>query len=172
MSTFTTDWSAEQIGSTAEHTGGTAEQDTPVTLVAVVGFDGSDPSKRALQAATRLLVGRKGRIEVVWVAHLSSAESLSSDAVVEVERGFNDIERDLSQATRTLMGGEQRWSFGRRDGMVAHELLEVATPYVERHDGSQVVLVVGASSHRYHQVMGSVPTSLVRHAKVPVLVVP
>jgi nucleotide-binding universal stress UspA family protein len=125
-----------------------------------------------LQAARRLLAGRVGRIEVVWVAYLNSTASLSADAAVEVERGFDDIERELSGETRTLMGREQRWGFARRDGGVPQELLEVATPYVERHDGSEVMLVVGGSSHRYHHVMGSVPASLVRHAKVPVLVVP
>ena len=39
----------------------------------VVGYDGSPPATRALDAAVRLLQGRPGRIEVVWVAHLSSA---------------------------------------------------------------------------------------------------
>jgi nucleotide-binding universal stress UspA family protein len=161
MSTFTTDWSAEQ-------TSGTAEPDQAVRLVAVVGFDGSEPSKRALQTARRLLLGRQGRIEVVWVAHLSSAASLSADAVVEVERGFDDIERFLSRDVRTLMGSEQRWGFERHDGMVAQDLVDVAMHQVGHEDGAEVVLVVGASSHRYHQVMGSVPTALVRHAKVPV----
>jgi nucleotide-binding universal stress UspA family protein len=168
MSTFTTDWSAERSSGTA----GQSDPDQAVKLVAVVGFDGSDPSKRALQAATRLLAGRRGRIEVVWVAHLSSAAALSADAMVEVERGFDDIERDLSAAVRGLMGSEQRWGFERHDGAVAQELVDVVVHQCDRHDGSEVVLVVGASSHRYHQVMGSVPTALVRHAKVPVLVVP
>jgi hypothetical protein len=37
----------------------------PVNLYLVVGYDGSAPATRALDAAVRLLQGRAGRIEVV-----------------------------------------------------------------------------------------------------------
>ena len=41
-------------------------------LYLVVGYDGSPPAIRALDAAVRLLHGRTGSIEVVYVAHLPS----------------------------------------------------------------------------------------------------
>jgi hypothetical protein len=44
----------------------------------VVGYDGSAPASRALDAAVRLLQGRIGCIDVVWVAHLSSTVRLSA----------------------------------------------------------------------------------------------
>jgi hypothetical protein len=47
----------------------------------VVGYDGSPPASRALDAAVRLLQGRIGRIEVVYVAHLSSLAALSPGAI-------------------------------------------------------------------------------------------
>jgi Universal stress protein family len=36
----------------------------------VVGYDGSPPAARAVDAAVNLLQGRTGRIEVVYVAHM------------------------------------------------------------------------------------------------------
>ncbi len=52
----------------------------------VVGYDGSPPASRALDAAVRLLQGRTGRIEVVYVAHLSSLVMLSVGAITEMEK--------------------------------------------------------------------------------------
>jgi nucleotide-binding universal stress UspA family protein len=53
----------------------------------VVGYDGSPPASRALDAAARLLRGRTGRIEVVYVAHISSTAMLSAGALAEIESG-------------------------------------------------------------------------------------
>jgi hypothetical protein len=39
----------------------------------VVGYDGSAPAGRALDATVRLLQGRTGRIDVVYVAQLSAS---------------------------------------------------------------------------------------------------
>jgi nucleotide-binding universal stress UspA family protein len=51
----------------------------------IVGYDGSPPASRALDAATRLLRGRSGQIDVVYVAHLSSLAMLSPGAIAEIE---------------------------------------------------------------------------------------
>jgi hypothetical protein len=50
----------------------------------IVGYDGSPPATRALDAAVRLAQCRTGRIEVVYVAHLSSMAALSPGAVAEI----------------------------------------------------------------------------------------
>jgi nucleotide-binding universal stress UspA family protein len=57
-------------------------------LTIVVGYDGSPPASRSLDAAVRLLRGRAGRIEVVWVAHLSSTVMMSAGAVAEMEESY------------------------------------------------------------------------------------
>ena len=57
----------------------------------VVGYDGSPPATRALDAAVRLLQGRPGRIEVVYVGHMPSMAALSADAVVEIEEVWGEI---------------------------------------------------------------------------------
>ena len=70
----------------------------------VVGYDGSPPADRALDAAVRLLQGRTGRIEVVYVAHLSSMVSLSPGAIAEMEADFDDIAKDLRAQAAELLG--------------------------------------------------------------------
>jgi nucleotide-binding universal stress UspA family protein len=69
-------------------------------LYLVVGYDGSPPAARALDAAIRLLYGRAGTIVVVYVAHLPSIDSLSPGAVEEMEVTFDDISQELHASAR------------------------------------------------------------------------
>jgi len=81
----------------------------------VVGYDGSPPASRALEAAVNLLQGRTGRIEVVYVAHMPTMAALSPGAVTELAKGFDDIEQELrTMAAGQLRDREQSWGFGRR----------------------------------------------------------
>ena len=81
----------------------------------VVGYDGSPPASRALEAAVRLLQGRIGRIEVVYVAHLSSLAALSPGAIAEMENDFDEIEQELrGQAAGQLDVSGAAWEFERR----------------------------------------------------------
>src|ERR1700677_1222569 len=93
----------------------------------VVGYDGSPPASRALDTAVNLLQGRKGRMEVVYVAHMPSMAELSPGAVGELESGFDDIERELrTMAAEQLQGLGQSWGFERRQGQIAEELVAAA----------------------------------------------
>ena len=140
----------------------------------VVGYDGSPPASRALDAAVRLLQGRTGRIEVVYVAHLSSVIMLSADAIAEMESDFDDIAQELrAQAAEELGGQTVAWGFLRRQGVIAEELIAAATGLQEAGaEGTVVVIVVGSSSHATHRVVGSVAVSLARHSPVPLVIVP
>ena len=139
----------------------------------VVGYDGSPPAVRALDGAARLLIGRSGRIEVLYVAHLPSMDMLSADAVAEMEVNFDDIAQELhDQATEQLRGGEERWSFERRQGLIAEELIAAATGLRDAHPDDTVVIVVGSSSHAMHRMVGSVAVNLARRSPVPLVVVP
>jgi nucleotide-binding universal stress UspA family protein len=139
----------------------------------VVGFDGSPPSSRALDAAVNLLQGRAGRIEVVYVAHMPSMAALSPAAVGELETDFDDVERELrTMADEQLSGREKRWGFERRQGSIAEELLAAARDIGAVHPDASAVIVVGSSSLVAHRVVGSVAVGLARHSPVPLLVVP
>ena len=139
----------------------------------VVGYDGSPPASRALQAAVNLLQGRTGRIEVVYVAHMPSMAALSPGAVTELETGFDDIEQELrTMAAGQLRGREQSWGFQRRQGLIAAELITAAKDFGAAHPDATVVIVVGGSSLLTHRVVGSAAVSLARHSPVPLVVVP
>jgi nucleotide-binding universal stress UspA family protein len=139
----------------------------------IVGFDGSPPAVRALDAAVRLLAGRSGQIVVMYVGHLSAADSMSPDALAEMEQSFSEIAADLrNQAGEQLRGHEDRWQFEWRQGDIAQELLAAARRLGAAGPGDTVVLVVGSSSHAMHRVIGSVAVSLSRHSPVPLVIVP
>jgi nucleotide-binding universal stress UspA family protein len=143
-------------------------------VVVVVGFDGSETSYRALDAATRLISGRTGFILAVYVAHVSAPTELSPECMVEVLKDFDTLEQQFSEAIRSRLNHvELRWTLQRRNGSIALELVAAANE-VGRDYGADatVVMVVGSAMHTYHRVLGSVPVALVRHAKYPVLVVP
>jgi len=142
-------------------------------LLLVVGYDGSPPSSRALDAAVRLLQGRSGRIDVVYVAHLSSIEMMSADAVAEMEVSFDEVERDLrASASKQLEGREDRWRFERGQGVITDQLLAAAARLHEEHPDDTVSIVVGSSSQAAHRLVGSVAVSLARRSPVPVVIVP
>jgi nucleotide-binding universal stress UspA family protein len=139
----------------------------------VVGYDGSPPSNRALDAAVRLLQGRSGRIVVVYVAHLSSLIMLSAGAIAEMEKDFDEVEQDLrAQAAGQLRASGAAWEFERRQGIIADELIAAATVIRDAHPGETVAIIVGSSSHATHRVVGSVAIGLARHSPVPLIIVP
>jgi nucleotide-binding universal stress UspA family protein len=139
----------------------------------VVGFDGSPPSGRALDAAANLLEGRAGQIDVVYVAHIPGMAALSATAVGEMESGFDDVEQELrAMADARLRGRERSWGFERRQGLISESLLDAARDIGAAHPGATVVIVVGSSSQAAHRVVGSVAVGLARHSPVPVVVVP
>ena len=150
-----------------------ATAEPAANLYLVVGYDGSPPAVRALDAAVRLLSGRPGRIEVLYVAHLPSMDMLSADAVAEMEVNFDDIARELhDQAGEQLRDREERWGFERRQGLITDQLIAAAADIRDAHPGDPVVIVVGSSSHAMHRMVGSVAVSLARRSPVPLIVVP
>jgi len=139
----------------------------------VVGYDGSPPASRALDAAVNLLQGRTGRLELVYVAHMPSMAALSPGAVGEMESDFDDIEQELrTMAAEQLRGRQESWGFERRQGLIAEELIAAAKDLGAAHPQATVVIVVGSSSLVTHRVVGSAAVSLARHSPVPLVVVP
>jgi nucleotide-binding universal stress UspA family protein len=139
----------------------------------VVGYDGSPSAGRALDGAVRLLHGRTGRINVVYVAHMSSLAMLSPGAIVGVEESFDEIEQQLrAQAARQLRASGAAWEFERRQGIIAEQLIAAATAIGEAAPGETVAIIVGSPSHTAHRVAGSVAAGLAHHSRVPLIIVP
>ena len=143
------------------------------SLQLVVGYDGSAPADRALDAAVRLLQGRTGRINVVYVAHLSTTVMMSPGAIAEMEADFDEIEKDLrAQAGERLQGRVETFQFQRRQGLIGDELIAAAAGLTGSHPGDTVAILVGSSSHAAHRLVGSVAVNLARHSPVPLIIVP
>jgi nucleotide-binding universal stress UspA family protein len=164
-----------------EQTAGTSVGSPDGPVYAVVGFDGSASSLRALDTAARLLNDRPGGMEIVYVAHLPAvaAAGLVGLPSSDVQQSFDDTTRELSDEVRSrlqtshLRAAAQRWHFQRRDGAIADNLIAVADDLRYQHGpDTQVFLVVGRSEHGYHHVIGSVPAALERHVHYPVIVIP
>ena len=165
-----------------EQTAGTITGTSDRSVYAVVGFDGSAASLRALDTAARLLNDRPGGMEIVYVAHLpaiAAAADMVGEASADVLQSLDDATRELAEKVRThqqashLRGAAQRWHFQRRDGAIADNLIAAADELRRQHGpDAAVVLIVGRSEHGYHHVLGSVPAALERHAHYPVIVIP
>jgi nucleotide-binding universal stress UspA family protein len=139
----------------------------------VVGYDGSAPASRALDAAVRLLQGRSGRIDVVYVTQLSSLAMLSPGAIAEIESDFDEIEQELrAAAAGQLDASGVTWEFERHQGIVTDQLIAAAAALRDTTDDQIVVIVVGSSSHATHRALGSVAVGLARHSPVPLVIVP
>src|SRR5579859_531157 len=123
--------------------------DTPpaADLHLVVGYDGSPPASRALDAAVGLLSGRAGRITVVYVAHMPGLDALSPGALGEMETSFDEIALDLRGTAAGRLDGHADWDFERHDGLIPDELLAAARSIHAGHPDDTVVIVVGSSSH-------------------------
>src|ERR1700744_2379709 len=102
-------------------------------LTLIVGYDGSPPASRALDAAALLLHGRPGRIDVLYVVHLSGMVVEAPVAPAELEPGFDQIEQDLrEQATGQLRDSGVSWGWERRvGGAIAEELTAFAAAVQE-----------------------------------------
>jgi nucleotide-binding universal stress UspA family protein len=139
----------------------------------VVGYDGSPPASRALDAAARLLQSRTGHIDVVYVAHLPSVAWLTPGAITQVEESLDEIEQELrTQATGQLRASGAAWEFERRQGIITDQLIAAATAIGEAHPDENVAIMVGSSSHTTHRMIGSIAVGLARHSPVPLIIVP
>lgn len=149
---------------------------TSENLYLVVGYDGSDPAVRALDSAIRLMRGREGSIDVVYVPHLPSVDMMSAGAVAGMEDALDEIAGDLQkQASEQLRGREERWRFERVQNVITDipdALIAVARKVTDDHPGDNVAIVVGSSSQARHRLVGSVAVSLARHSPVPLMIVP
>jgi nucleotide-binding universal stress UspA family protein len=142
-------------------------------LVAVVGFDGSDASVRALESAKRFILGRLGVLVVVFVARTPGTAAMSASAIGEIRSSLDAEARQLESSLPALLGEERRWRFERCDGEVAEQLMAVARKESASFGpDASVVVVVGKAAKRLHHLVGSVPVGLVRHESFPVVVVP
>src|SRR5215472_14690771 len=133
----------------------------------IAGYDGSASSRNALAYAAGVSM-RLGRpLLVVYVCSSGvSCEPLTGQ-VVGVPRDAEAIERWLLAELDQVTGhSEVDVHVRTRRGSPARELAAAAEEF------SADALVIGAPTHIWHRIAGSVSGWLARHARCPVIVVP
>jgi nucleotide-binding universal stress UspA family protein len=144
--------------------------DEESSLVLVVGFEGSDPARRALAAAGRILRGRAGWIEVVYVEPTEGGVDDWSEPAADVMDSLGSAKVDLHYEVRSVLEAEkQPWRLRSTRGAVAAELSGAALAIADEGGPSRTVVIVVGSDHR---LAFSVPITLARQSSFPVIIVP
>jgi hypothetical protein len=140
------------------------------SLVLVVGFEGSDPARRALAAAGRILGGREGWIEIVYVDPAEAGDHDSAEPAADVMDSLGPARVDLHYEVRSVLEAEkQPWRLRSTRGAVAEELTRAALAIAQEGGPSRTVVIVVGSDRR---LAFSVPITLARLSSFPVIIVP
>jgi nucleotide-binding universal stress UspA family protein len=147
-----------------------AEREVPALRLehpVVAGYDGSASSRNALAYAAGLSI-RLGRpLLIVYVCSSGVYCEPLTGQVVGVPRDADALERWLlSELDQVTGNAEVDVHVRTRRGSPARELAAAAEEF------SADALVIGAPTHIWHRIAGSVSGWLARHARCPVIVVP
>jgi nucleotide-binding universal stress UspA family protein len=149
---------------------GTAQPAPPVTLV--VGFDNSEPSRRALIWGVDLLRARPGTLHVVYADHVLIDSDLSGFAHTEMEDTRDEKAAGVAEAAAEIAAAAGvPYTFERRPGSPADAILSAASIQDAAEPASTPVIVTGRSHHAAHRIIGSVPVELLHQSPYPVLTV-
>jgi hypothetical protein len=142
----------------------------PLTLV--VGFDDSEPARRALVWGADLIRARPGALHVVYADHVLIDSDLSGFAHEEMEESRAKKAASVAQAAAEIAAAAGvPYTFERREESPAEAILHEAGSYAAAEPASTPVIVTGRSHHAAHQVIGSVPVRLLHASPYPVLTI-
>jgi nucleotide-binding universal stress UspA family protein len=143
----------------------------PITLV--VGFDDSEPARRALTWGADLLRTRPGALHVIYADHELIDSDLSGFARAEMDETRDEKAASVAEAaTKIAAAAGTPHTFERRQGSPADAILDGAGIYAAAEPASTPVIVTGRSHHVPHRVIGSVPVRLLHESPYPVLTIP
>jgi nucleotide-binding universal stress UspA family protein len=146
---------------------GTAQ---PISLV--VGFDNTEPARRALAWAADLLRARPGTLHVVYADHVLIDSDLSGFAHREIEEDREEKATSVASAAAEIAAAAGvRYTFECHEGSPAEVILQAAGVHDAASAASTPVIVTGRSHHAAHQVIGSVPVKLLHESPYPVLTI-
>jgi nucleotide-binding universal stress UspA family protein len=142
----------------------------PVTLV--VGFDDSEPARRALIWSADLLRARPGALHVVYSDHVLIDSDLSGFAHTEMEEERDEKAASVAAAAAEIAAAAGvPYTFERRPESPAEAILHAASIHAAADPASTPVIVAGRSHHAAHHVLGSVPVRLLNQSPYPVLTI-
>jgi nucleotide-binding universal stress UspA family protein len=144
----------------------------------VIGYDGSEQSDAAVEAAGRLLKVRETVLQTVWTSYDAVAPGGAAGApVAVVSRAAEELDRSVHEAAQRTaergarlaagLGLEVRAEAVRADGNTWRTLLHAA------HEHRAACVAVGSRGLGAFEgtLLGSVSRALVHHAPAPVLVI-
>jgi nucleotide-binding universal stress UspA family protein len=158
----------------------------------VVGFDNSEPARRALGWAARQLAPRLSTLpttppttmpttpsttgpttlHVVYSDHVIIDSDLSGFGHAEMEAARDaEAARVAAAADEIMTAAGQPYTFERRPEPAADAIVSAASAQAGALGGAPVI-VVGRAGHTAHQILGSVPVRLLHHSPYPVLTIP
>ena len=142
-----------------------------VTLV--VGFDDSEPARRALVWGADLLRTRPGALHVIYADHVLIDSDLSGFGRTEMDQDRDQKAARAAEAAKEIAGAAGTpYTFERREESPADAILDAAGIYAAAEPASTPVIVTGRSHHVPHRVIGSVPVRLLHESPYPVLTIP
>ena len=123
----------------------------PVTLV--VGFDDSEPPRRALTWGADLLRTRPGALHVIYADHVLIDSDLSGFAHAEMEQARDEKAASVAKAAAEIAAAAGvPYTFERREEPPADAILHAAGAHAAAEPASTPVIVTGRSRHAVHQV--------------------
>lgn len=141
-----------------------------VTLV--VGFDDSEPARRALIWGANLIRIRPGTLHIVYSDHVLIDSDLSGFARAEMDEARDEKAASVAEAAKEIAAAAGvPYTFERRQESPADAILHAASVHAAAERASTPVIVTGRSHHAAHHVIGSVPVRLLHQSPYPVLTI-
>ncbi len=138
----------------------------------VVGFDDSEPARRALIWGADLLKARPGTLHVIYADHVLIDSDLSGFAHAEMEEARDVRAASVAEAAEEIAtSAGVPFTFERRQGAAAEAILYTASLHHANEPASTPLIVTGRSHHAAHHIIGSVPVRLMHQSPYPVLTI-
>ena len=138
----------------------------------VVGFDDSEPARRALTWSAGLLKSRPGTLHVVYADHQLIDSDLTGFGRADMDQDRDEKAAKVAEAAKRIAtAAGSRYTFERRQESPADAILEAAGIYAAADPVSTPIIVTGRSHHVPHRVIGSVPVRLLHESPYPVLTI-
>jgi nucleotide-binding universal stress UspA family protein len=138
----------------------------------VVGFDDSEPARRALIWSAGLLKSRPGTLHVVYADHELIDSDLAGFGRADMDQDRDEKAARVAEAAKTIAAAAGApYTFERRQESPADAILEAAGIYAAADPASTPIIVAGRSHHVPHRVIGSVPVRLLHESPYPVLTI-
>ena len=154
----------------AEPVSGVSELGPAMPVNIVVGFDDSEPARRALTWGADLLRTRPGALHVVYADHVLIDSDLSGFGRGEMDQDRDERAASVAEAAKRIAAAAGvLYTFERRQESPPDAILHAANSYAE--PGSTPVIVAGRSHHVPHRVIGSVPVRLLNQSPYPVVTI-